>query len=645
MSEVRDFLIDFVANEVDLPTSDINDSSQLIADLGFDSLSFALGVSEIKRRFDVALSKEDVFACKTFGALVELVETRRPPASSTDGSAAASSKGKFVNAIMTRLYDSRNTTQRGLISAPVDSDGRSRLDELQKTPWAQVHQLGRNIAGALQEAGVAPGDAVAVLAGAPGEIAPLVQGIWMCGASMTMLHQPTHRSDFQVWAAETGKTLAAIGASTVVVGAPFLAAAQGFAGVAQHTLLLPDLLTGTERRIVTADDDAIAFLQLTSGSTGRPKAVSITYRNIDANLRAMIAAAGSDAESDVAISWLPLFHDMGMTGFLVGPMCLGMDTVSVTPMDFLNDPLLWADLITKHKGSFTAGPNFAYSLLARRLRKAPDGAFDLSSLRFALNGAEGVDVATLERFAAEGARFGLSGEAIVPAYGMAEATIAVSFVRPGEGYRVCPPHPHPVASQDDEAQQRVALGRPMPGCEVRVVAEDGSATASPAIGELEIRGENVTSGYRTAGGFERATDADGWFRTGDIGYLTEDGQPVICGRKKDVLIVSGRNVHPEDIERSVIDIDGVRRGGVAAVRMSTASAGEGFAMVAESPLHADAAESERIRTEVADRVFGTLGVSPRLVHIVPAGWLPKTSSGKLRRSETFERLRQCEHLR
>jgi fatty-acyl-CoA synthase len=177
-----------------------------------------------------------------------------------------------------------------------------------------------------------------------------------------------------------------------------------------------------------------------------------------------------------------------------------------------------------------------------------------------------------------------------------------------------------------------------------VVAEDSSSTASPTIGELEIRGENVTSGYRTAAGFERATDADGWFRTGDIGYLTEDGQPVICGRKKDILIVSGRNVYPEDIERSVTGVDGVRSGGVAAVRVSTASAGEGFAMVAESALHTDVAQTARIRTEVAGRVFETLGVTPRAVHIVPAGWLPKTSSGKLRRRETSERLRQCEHL-
>lgn len=550
----------------------------------------------------------------------------------------------LMNPVLDRLRGSA-VTDRGLTSAPMGADGTSRLTELHTTPWADVHQQGLRIAGALQAAGVRPGEAVTVLAGTPGEIAPLVQGIWMSGASVTMLHQPTHRSDMQVWIEDTRKALAAVGSSTVVVGDPFLAAAGQFASVGARALELPGLLTGAPGEIVDTDQDAIAFLQLTSGSTGTPKAVSITYRNIEANLRAMVSASGADPESDVVVSWLPLFHDMGMMGYLIVPMCRGMNTVSVTPMDFLGDPLLWAELISRYRGSMTAGPNFAYSLLARRLRKAPDGAYDLSSLRFALSGAEAIDVATLERFVTEGARFGMRADAIVPAYGMAEATLAVSFVRRGEGYRVCPPHPDLVAAQGEEASSRVALGLPLPGCEVRVVSEDRSVLPAEAIGELEIRGENVTAGYRTAAGFESMLDAQGWLSTGDIGYLTEDGQPVICGRKKDILIISGRNVHPEDIERSVAGVSGVKSGGIAAVRLSTAAAGEGFAMVAESALHADSAESARIRAEVADRVYRSLGVSPRDVHVVPAGWIPKTSSGKLRRRATSDRLKRCEPTR
>ncbi|WKG02914.1 fatty acyl-AMP ligase [Mycolicibacterium sp. HK-90] len=547
-----------------------------------------------------------------------------------------------MNRILSRLHAGAEITSRGLTTAPVDADGRSRLDQLTTATWAQVHHAGRDIAGGLQRAGVLPGDAVAVLAGAPGEIAPLVQGIWMSGAAVTMLHHPTHRTDIAEWAADLNPTLSAIGASTVVVGSPFLSAVEALSAAGVRTVLLSELLDGPPGQTVDSDEDAIAFQQLTSGSTGRPKAVAISYRNIEANLVGMAAASAADAETDVVVSWLPLFHDMGMMGYLITPMCLGIETVKVTPVDFLGDPLLWAELITRYRGTMTAAPNFAYSVLARRLGKAADGAYDLSTMRFALSGAEAIDVATLDRLTAAGARFGLRKHAMVPAYGMAEATLGVSFVRPGDGYRVCAPHPDLVAGQGDSAQ-RVALGPPLPGCQVRVVAEDGSVVESPAIGELEIRGDNVTRGYRTAEGIEAVTDADGWFRTGDLGYLTDDGQPVICGRKKDILIISGRNVHPEDIERSVAGVTGVRSGGVAAVRLSAAAAGEGFSMVAESALHADSTETARIRAEIADRIYRRLGLSPRTVHVVPAGWLPKTSSGKLRRSETTARLARLGH--
>lgn len=535
-----------------------------------------------------------------------------------------------MNRILARLQAGAEITSRGLIAAPVDGDGRSQLEQLSSTSWAQVHRSGRAVAGGLQQAGVSPGEAVAVLAGAPGQIAPLVQGIWMSGAVVTMLHHPTHRTDIAAWAQDLRSTLSAIGASTVVVGSPFIAAGEALSAAGVRTLQLTDLLEAAPGRAVDSDEDAIAFAQLTSGSTGRPKAVAISYRNIEANLVGMAAASGADAESDVVVSWLPLFHDMGMMGYLITPMCLGIDTVKVTPVDFLGDPLLWAELITRYRGTMTAAPNFAYSVLARRLRKAADGAYDLSTLRFALSGAEAIDVATLDRLATAGARFGLRRHAIVPAYGMAEATLGVSFVRPGDEYRVC--------------GERVALGQPLPGCQIRVVADDGSIAEFPTTGELEIRGENVTRGYRTADGIEPVADADGWFRTGDVGYLTDDGQPVICGRKKDILIISGRNVHPEDIERSVVGVNGVRSGGVAAVRLSTAAAGEGFSMVAESALHADDTETARIRAEIADRIYRQLGLSPRAVYVVPPGWLPKTSSGKLRRLETTARLAEMGHL-
>lgn len=543
-----------------------------------------------------------------------------------------------MNAVMARLRAAADSDDRGIICAPVDDGGRSQLNDLTRIPWATVHESGQCIAGGLCEHGVAVGDSVAVLAGAPGEVAAVVQGVWMCGASVTMLQHPTHRADLSGWVADVGAALQTIGAHTVVVGDPFLATVPALRPLVDNVVSVAELSAARPGGIVTEREDAIAFQQLTSGSTGRPKAVAITYRNIEANIGAIVEACGASAESDVVVSWLPLYHDMGMMGFLMVPMCLGMDLVKVTPVDFLSDPTLWPRLLSSYRGTMTAAPNFGYAVLARRLRKAADGAYDLSPLRYALNGAEAVDAATLDALVAAGARFGLRRDALVPGYGMAEATLGVSFVRPGTEYVVCPPHPDIVARSAESVPPRVALGQPLPGCEVRVVAEDGVVLASPSIGELEIRGDNVAQGYRTADGFEPILDEQGWLATGDIGYLTPDGQTVICGRKKDILIVSGRNVYPEDIERSVAGVSGVRSGGVAAVRLQTASADEGFLMVAESALHADDGEATRIRREIADRVYQRLGLTPRHVHVVPAGWLPKTSSGKLRRSATSERL-------
>ncbi len=294
--------------------------------------------------------------------------------------------------------------------------------------WEQVHQRARRIAGGLAAAGVGHGDAIAVLAGLPVEVAPTAQAVRMRGASLTMLHQPTPRTDLMQWAAETTEVVEAIDAGTVVISEPFLAAAPALAERRLTVVTIDELLDAEPVEPVHVDEDDLALLQLTSGSTGPPKAVQITHRNLCSNAEAMFVGAEFDLETDVIISWLPLFHDMGMTGFLTVPMYFGAELVKITPMDFLQDTLLWARLIDKYKGTMTAAPNFAYALLAKRLRRqATPGEFDLSTLRWALSGAEQVEPADVEDLCAAGKPFGLRPEAILPAYGMAETTVAVSF--------------------------------------------------------------------------------------------------------------------------------------------------------------------------------------------------------------------------
>jgi fatty-acyl-CoA synthase len=413
-----------------------------------------------------------------------------------------------------------------------------------------------------------------------------------------------------------------------------------------------------------ASEDDTALLQLTSGSTAEPKAVRITHRNLHANIGAMVTAARLDPDGDVMISWLPLFHDMGMVGFLTIPMTVGIELVSVTPTDFLRRPLLWAELISGHGGTVTAAPNFAYAVLARQLARA-EGPLDLSTLRFALNGAEPVDPDAVAAFTAAGARFGLRPESVVCAYGMAETALGVSFAPVDTGLQVdeidavaleehrravpaavTDPHPtRPPRTSCETAAQRAdqrgatrrfpLLGPPLPGLEVRVVGDDGAVRGEREVGVLQLRGDSVTPGYLTVDGPVATQDPDGWLDTGDEGYLA-GGAVVVCGRRKDVIIMGGRNIYPTDIERAASAADDVRAGNAVAVRLE-ADAGrhrESFLVAVESRRAGEPEAVQGIRKDVTSRVVSAVGVRPAEVVVLGPGSLPKTPSGKLRRAAT-----------
>lgn len=506
--------------------------------------------------------------------------------------------------------------------------------------WSEVHQRARRIAGGLAAAGIGHGDAVAVLAGAPVEIAPTAQGIWMRGACLTMLHQPTTRTDLQRWAAETTSVLDVIGAGAVVISDPFLAAAPLLSELGLPVLTIAQLLDSRPIDPVETADDDLALLQLTSGSTGSPKAVQISHRNVVSNAEAMFIGARMNLDTDVIVSWLPLFHDMGMVGFLTVPMFFGAELVKFTPMDFLSDNLLWAKLIDKYRGTMTAAPNFAYKMLARKLRtQAAPGQFDLSSMRWALSGAEQVEPADVEDFCEAGRPFGLRPEAMLPAYGMAEATVAVSFTKCDTGLLVDEVDADlfavlnlAVPATKGNTRRFATLGRPLEGIEARVVDDFGNLLADRAVGVLQLRGEPVTLGYATMAGMVGARDDQGWYDTGDLGYLTEHGHVVICGRVKDVIIMAGRNIYPTDIERAASRVPGVRPGCAVAVRLDKGLTRESFAVAVESKSWQDPVQVRRIEQQVAHEVIAEVDVRPRKVMVLAPGVIPKTPSGKLRRA-------------
>ncbi len=508
--------------------------------------------------------------------------------------------------------------------------------------WKEVHEIARCMAGSLASVGVNSGDAVGVLIGDPTNIAPMIQAVWMRGASVTMLHQPGPRADLDAWAEDTFVVLEMIGAKVVVLGDVFTRTMSLFEAKGTSVVSVETLADCEAIESVDCGEDDIAFLQLTSGSTGIPKAVAISHRNLHENVVAMVSASKLDPQTDVLVSWLPLFHDMGMIGGLVVPMQIGLETVCTTPAEFLRSPLLWPSLISKYGGTITAGPNFAYALLARYLRSAPDGAFDLSSLRFALNGAEPIDQTTINALVASGARFGLHGTALIAAFGMAEATVAVSFSELGDGVQfdtvdqaAIELQSYAAISTDAAARRLAKLGKPLPGIEILVGDATSADIKARRVGEIRIRGSIVSRYYLTSSGKQSLVDDDGWFSTGDMGYLTETGDIVVCGRLKDLIIVAGRNIFPTDIERAACRISGVRPGNAVAVALSATGIREEFAVMVEASDYADAEVSARIKNEVSNAVYAAFGVSPRLVSVVAPGTLPKTPSGKLRRSATI----------
>jgi fatty-acyl-CoA synthase len=510
--------------------------------------------------------------------------------------------------------------------------------------WGEVNGQAREMASALVAGGLAPGSAVAVLAAEPALIAPAVQAVWLAGGSVTMLHQPTPRTDLAEWSQDTVRVLDMIESNLVLLGAPFDALAPVLDEHDVHYRMLPDLLGGQPLAdVVPAAEEDTALLQLTSGSTADPKAVRITHGNLYANIMSMKQAAALRPGEDVMMSWLPLFHDMGMVGFLTLPMTVGVELVKTTPADFLSGPLLWPALISKYRATITAAPNFAYAMVGRRMAKVDDpDAYDLSRLRIALNGAEPIDEAAVRGFVEAGAKFGMPAECVLPAYGMAEATLAVSFAPLFTGLRV-----DVIDADQLEAKNKAVpaasgntrtfslLGPPLPGLEVVAVDEHGGALGDREVGELRVRGAAVTPGYLTINGPLATQDAEGWLSTGDLGYLA-DGQVVVCGRIKDVIIMGGRNIYPTDIERAAQSVQGVRPGNAVAIRLDAGSRRERFAVAVESTLAGDRTAEQELGKEITARVVDAVGVRPVGVFVLKAGSLPKTPSGKLRRAAAAE---------
>lgn len=397
----------------------------------------------------------------------------------------------------------------------------------------------------------------------------------------------------------------------------------------------------------------IAFLQFTSGSTSRPKGVTVTHANLAANSEAfMIHGLARDPRTDKGVSWLPLFHDMGLIGFVVGPLFTNVPCVFLPTASFVRAPRMWLDKIHVHRGTITYAPNFAFALVAKRLKDKDVEGLDLSCVRVAGCGAEPIQAKALRDFASRLAPAGFDARAFLPSYGMAEATLAITFAPLGEGIRTDRVDPRALTASEaspsvaEDATELVDCGRPFPGHEIAIVDVDGRKLADRRVGQIVVRGPSVTPGYfqdsdLTAQSYRALpSDASGdepWLHTGDLGYRVGD-RLFVCGRLKDMIIVRGRNYYPTDIEWAVGELPTVRRGSVVAFGVSVDSQGWPTDIGGDEQLviccEGVASEAETIRESISACAVAQFGLTPHEVVVAQLASLPRTSSGKPQRRKT-----------
>ena len=516
-------------------------------------------------------------------------------------------------------------------------------------PWRQLHEEARAVAANLQALGVTPGDHIALLGPTSRQMVTCIQATWLAGAASVVLPLPLRLGSIEQFIHQTRVRVRSADAVMVIMDAdlaPFIDPVPG-----DPPMVLLEQLAPAPGRALAEDFDApaidpqsLAILQFTSGSTANPKGVMLTHAQVVANIQGICQAARID-ENDVGVSWLPLYHDMGLIGLLGVPMSVGIDLYLASPQDFLGAPARWVEWISEFGGTLTAGPNFAYALAARGMERQPTA--DLSGWRLGMNGAEPIDPAAVDAFCAAGARHRLDPRSVFCVYGMAEATLAVTFPEPGEGMQTdwvdgrALEHElwaSPVGEGDGRGRRLALLGEPIGDLKVRIVDPGGDdVRGEREVGEIEVTGSSITAGYYRNPTATAGTFHDGWLRTGDLGYQT-GGQLVVCGRHKDMIIVGGRNVFPEDIERAVATVPGVRQGNVIAFGVEGRKGREGVVVVAETR----EAEHHPIRKGVAAAVRQSVGLAIEDLVLVEAGSLPKTSSGKLQRSLCRRRYLEAE---
>ncbi len=524
-------------------------------------------------------------------------------------------------------------------------------DRVQPVTYEQLWSGAQQLGAALAARGVRPGEPVALMLPTGLDYLQAFMGALAAGAVAVPLYPPARLDRLGEYLQRQSRILANAGARVLIAmpeAAPVARALRSDAPtlaspVTVQTLRAEaDALREGKGALPMIAADAPALVQYTSGSTGDPKGVLLSHANLLANIHAI--AAGVDMRpTDVVVSWLPLYHDMGLIGAWLFALVHGLPLGLMSPLAFLARPERWLWAIHQERATLSAAPNFAYELCVRKIRDEALQGLDLSSWRCALNGSEPVSAATLDRFARRYERNGFRRNALMPVYGLAESSVALCFPPLAREPRVDTvardaftrdAHATPTAPGDPSALHFVSVGRPLVGHEVRIVDSQDADVAMRTVGRVLFRGPSCMTGYyHNPDATARAIRPGGWIDSGDLGYLS-DAELYVTGRAKDLIIKSGRNLVPQEVEEVAGAVDGVRKGCVVAFGVPDPATGtEQLVVIAET--HAQLpADQERIERAIVEAVSAQVGLPPDAVRIVAPGTVPKTPSGKIRRSAT-----------
>jgi fatty-acyl-CoA synthase len=515
-------------------------------------------------------------------------------------------------------------------------DLREREEAL---PWEEVADRAARAAAALAALGVRPGDRVAIVLRTEPAFLDAFFGAWLAGAVPVPLYPPVRLGRMEEWVAGTARMIALSGARLVVsTGATRRLLGEAVAR-ARPVLGLRDAgaLLGEARLTRPGGPSDLGLVQFSSGSTVDPKPVALSHRALAGQVDALVAAT-SPGPDDVLVSWLPLYHDMGLVGCLLAAMSYPGPLVLIPPEHFLARPALWLRAVARHRGTLSAAPSFAYAYAADRVRDDDLRGLSLASWRLALDGAEPVSAEAMRRFGDRFAPFGLDPGALVPVYGLSEAALAVTFARPGARPRTRRVDAMRLARDGavvPGGREVVSVGTPVPGAEVAVRGPSGVELPEGRLGRILVRSASLMDGYLGDPDATARALAGGWLDTGDLGFVL-DGELFVHGRAKDVLVVRGANHAPEEFEGALAGVPGLRPGCAVAVGSAAGGGGEALVLLAERARTArdrDEAIADRARRAVVERT----GILPDEVRILAPGTLPRTSSGKLRRAEALRR--------